>query len=461
MWGEARNRCIPEPICLKGAKVKQLVRLLSVLALLAAVSLIAGAQFQRDPQAFHFKWQLTAEAPMEVRVESARRGRLQDTIEAPGEVEAEVEVEVSAEVPGRIDELPVREGNVVSKGTPLVKLDSSKYDAKVRMGEARIRSLTAAIGEIERDLEKARRDVQKNSTLQGKGAVSSTEVADMQTILDKSLARLVMAKENMREAQESVVEAQEEQAKTRIASPVDGVVSRLNAEQGETVVIGTMNNPGTVIMVVSDMTTMIVRARIDETDVPLVKPGQKARIHLQFDEELTLWGKIKRVTPKGLKKSALAAGGATNVGDSNEVATFETIISIDSPPPQVRLGMTANVEILVEERDDVLHVPAQAVVHRRAKDLPAAMAAQLEAETVVKPGRQSAAQRYHQVVFVANQGRAEVRLVKTGISDETRVEIVEGLKAGEAVIAGPYRIFDKLKDGKSIKEMTDEEKGTP
>ena len=190
---------------------------------------------------------------------------------------------------------------------------------------------------------------------------------------------------------------------------------------------------------------MVVRASIDETDIPLVKPGQRTMIHLQYDEEITLHGKVDRISPKGLRDAAAAASG-------DDVATFETIISIDAPPTEIRLGMTANVEIEVQRREDVLSIPTPAVLHRRAKDLPTDLGERLKEERAAWPGVDDPARRYHQVVLAKLDDKASYRLVKTGISDERHVEILDGLKEGEMVISGPYRVFEKLGEGRTVKQ---------
>jgi HlyD family secretion protein len=217
------------------------------------------------------------------------------------------------------------------------------------------------------------------------------------------------------------------------------------------VVIGTMNNAGTVIMSISDPNTMVVRARIDENSVPLVREGQKALVHFQNTAKLTLTGRVKRISPKGTKGNSATTGQAND----NEAATFETIIALDSPPPSVRLGMTTSVEVIVEERQAALSIPAQAVLHRRARDLPRALAEAVEQEAQRGPGVKDPSRRYQQVVFVNDGGKARARLVTVGISDESRAEILDGLAAGETVVAGPYRVFDKLKDGRPIRAMAE------
>jgi HlyD family secretion protein len=279
-------------------------------------------------------------------------------------------------------------------------------------------------------------------------AISRAELVDSETILKKDQAHLSMTKQELARAEQDL-------RYTTIRSPVNGIVSQLYAKEGEVVVIGTMNTAGSIIMELSDPGSMVVRARVDENDVPLVQPGQKALVYFQNNAKLTLTGTVKRISPKGLRSDSNPnnpLAGASNPSTGNEVAIFETIIALDSPPPQVRLGMSANVEIQVEERDDVLSIPAQAVLHRRAKDLPRALAERLGDETPHGPGVKDPARRYHQVVFVEDQGQARCRLVKTGISDENRVEVLDGLAEGERVIAGPYRAFDLLKEGRPVRE---------
>jgi HlyD family secretion protein len=182
---------------------------------------------------------------------------------------------------------------------------------------------------------------------------------------------------------------------------------------------------------------------------------------LQYNEDLPLTGRVLRITPKGIKPGSGVLGTAgVGSGSSNEVATYETLIAIDNPPPEVHLQMSANVDIQVDERDQVLTIPSQAVLHRRRKDLPLRMAADLDQLAGSAPGAtKDPAKQYYQTVFVNVAGKAECRIVKTGVSDEHRVEILSGLREGEQVVTGPYRVFDKLRDGKPVKEITEKDKG--
>jgi HlyD family secretion protein len=429
--------------------MKTFFRVGLVLLLLATTIPIVVANLRQDPSGFAFHWQINQEPALEVKLAPVARARVSRTIEAPGKVEADTEVKISAQVMARITDLPIKEGDVVRKEQLLVQLDPVQFQADVRSIESRILRLKASIAASEADLNKSKRDLDRNQKLISGGAVSTTEVADMQTTYLKGQANLAMCKAELVETEATLVKSKEDVARTTLRSPINGIVSQLLAKEGEVVVVGTMNNAGTVIMSVSDPNTMVVRARVDENNIPLVRVGQQALIHFQNGDTLTLHGTVKRISPKGIKAGATNGTG----GNDNDPAIFETIVALESPPPRVRLGMTASVEILVEERDNVVSIPAPCVLHRRARDLPANLAELVQQEGTHSVGVKDPTRRYHQVVFVMEDGKARAKLVKTGISDESRVEILDGLRESEKVIAGPYRVFDKLKDGKPIKEL--------
>jgi HlyD family secretion protein len=431
--------------------VKFGIKVLLALILVASTALIVAANFQHDPDFFQFHWQLNAEPPLDVKFAEVSPARVTRTIEAPGKVEADVEVKISSQVMGRIVKLQLKEGDPVHDGDLLFQLDRVQYDADVKSAEARVKRLEASIEVCKADLAKSRDDLDQNRRLFGGGGVSRTDLLMFQTTVMKDDAKLLMSQAELTEARSALVRSREDLLHTTISAPMNGIVSQLMAKEGEMVVIGTMNNAGTVIMSISDPNTMVVRARIDENSVPLVREGQKALVHFQNNAKLTLNGRVKRISPKGVR----GTNAATGQSNDNEAATFETILSLESPPAGVRLGMTTSVEILVEERDAGLTIPAQAVLHRRARDLPRALAEGLEREAQGGPGVKDPSRRYFQVVYVNEGGKARARRVTTGISDESRVEILDGLSAGETVVAGPYRVFDKLKDGRAVKVLTE------
>jgi HlyD family secretion protein len=439
----------------KDLVVKRTVKLGLLLLLFATLVPIIAANFQHDGDYFQFKWKLDREVPLDVKLAPVARADITRTIEAPGKVEADVEVKISAQVMGRITNLPVKEGDQVKDGDLVVQLDRVQFEADVRSAESRIQRLLSSIGLSETDLVKSRRDLDRNRRLVNERAVSRSDYDDMQTLFHKDQAKLAMVRSELVEAEAMLTRAREDLLRTTIRSPLKGIVSQLMAKEGEVVVLGTMNNAGTVIMSISDPNTMVVRARIDENSVAAVKAGQKALIHFQNNAKMTLTGEVMRISPKGIKGNSGTLLASSS--DENQVATFETIISIHSPPSQIRLGMTASVEILVQEKKEVLTIPSPAVLHRRAKDLPAAVREHLEDDATHRAGVKDPSRRYHQVVFVESEGKAHCRIVKTGISDESRVEVLGGLEEGERVIGGPYRVFDNLKEDKPVKEATEKD----
>lgn len=366
------------------------------------------------------------------------------TVQAPGEVEAHDEVDISSELVSKIVEMPVGSGSVVKAGDLLCRLDDAEYRARVLSAEANVAKLGAMVRQAEADFEKADRDLKRQVRLSEQGSTSALELADFRTRQIGAGAVLEMRRQESIEAQALLDSAKEDLAKTVITAPISGVVSELFAKQGEVVVTGTMNNPGTRIMVISDLSKMMVRCRIDEGDAALVQPDQPARIFLQSNTRRSVPGKVTSVATKGTK----AVG--------RDVVTFEALVLITEPDETVMPGMTANVEIEVDRRPHALTVPVEAVVYRKRRDLPKELVAAYDQREAIDPRDAQSLAQYLKLVFCATDGKARAHLVETGISDTVRVEIVDGLGSADAVIRGPYRSLDLLSDGADIKIKTED-----
>ena len=336
------------------------------------------------------------------------------TVEAPGDVEAVFEVEIRSEIPAKIEEMPVQEGDTVKTGQLLCRLNDDEYRALVESGEASAARLGSVIRQAEADLEKSRRDWARQQELAERHATSNIELADYRTLLVKSEVAVEATKHQLAESEAMLRRARENLKKTIITSPIDGVISKVQAKAGEIVVTGTMNNPGTSIMRITDMSRMQVKARVDETDVPLVRPEQPVNIFVPSEPDRPIPGWVLRVATAGSKPAG------------RDVVTFETLVMVETNDGSVKPGMTANVEIQVDRKDNVLTVPVQAVVHRKRKELPEELVAEYErrqAELGLVE-RQNRAQ-YMTVVFSKDDDKARPHLVRTGIADEARVELVE------------------------------------
>ncbi len=379
--------------------------------------------------------------PVEVKVAKPEQRNITKMVQAPGDVEAISEVDISAEVVAKILEMPVEEGDPVKKGDLLCRLDDADYRARVTSAEANVAKLKAVITQAEADLTKAQRDYKRQVRLAEADATSATELADYRTALVRARALVEVRKQELVEAEARLQSTREDLDKTVITAPISGVVSQLFAKQGEVVITGTMNNPGTRIMVISDLSKMQVRCRVDETDAPSVENDQIARIYLQSDTQYSIPGHVLRVATKGTKPMG------------RDVVTFETLIIVDADDQRVKPGMTANVEIEVARSMDALIIPVEAVVHRKRRDLPEELLKSFdERQEKDASGRMPRGAQYLKIVFcVSNDDVAHPHLVQTGISDGIGVEIIDGVLLEDRVVTGPFRGLDQLKESSKIK----------
>jgi HlyD family secretion protein len=412
------------------------------LLLVAVVGGLTAANLRRDSSATPLDWRILKPPPREVEIEQPREDGIVETITASGTVEPVEEAEIAPQIVGRVTEVLVEDGDRVKTGDVLLRLDQTSAMARLTSADARISRLDAAITSAKTSLEKAQRDLLRTERLTSRNVSTPTELLDMRTEYEVANATLNMAQRDLAESQAMKITAAQDLSYTTITAPIDGVVSACKVEVGEVVIAGTTNLPGSILMTVADLSRMRVRADVDETDVPLVEPGQPARIFLQADLLTAIPGKVDRVAPKGVL--------------NKEVVTFETMIDVDSPSgTALRSGMTATIEIEVRRTNGAISVPVQAVVHRRKKDLPDTKEVRdWVAKAPLAPGEQAeeAEARYVRIVFVEAGGLARARPVEIGLSDERRIEILSGIEPNDRVIVGPFRALDELKDGDPVQK---------
>ena len=407
--------------------------------------------------------------PTIVRVEKVQGGELIEFVSAPGEIEPLSNVEISAKVSARVVALPYDEGTTVTKGNPnanppvppsvLVQLDSKDWEsqlvsaqasrdaqaAQIEVDKARINSQRADLAGRSVSLEQAKRDLERQ-----KGLLESKDIA--QATFDQTQAKydelkaqytaaestlqaaelnLIVLQHNLEAADARIDQAKEALSYTTIVSPIDGTVTRLNAEVGELVMTGTMNNPGTIIMEVGDLSEMLVVAQVDEADVGKLKVGQKARVHIQAWPDKIFDGEVRTV--------------ALSHKFSNQgTKYYETEVLLIDPNEQVFTGMTADVDIAVAKHGEVLIVPSQAVLGRKVDELPVKIRDKLTEEEKKKA--------FASVVYVYKDGKAIATPVKIGASNTTQTIINSGLTTEDKIVVGPYKELEKLKHEQSIQD---------
>lgn len=406
---------------------------LFAIAALVVVGLTA-ANLRRDQQAVALDWQLLKAVPKEVHVERPARGLIVQTINAPGSVEAVEQVKIAPQVVGRVVAVHVEDGDSVEPGDLLVKLEDTDALARLKSAEARIERLKASIARAEADHAQVSRDELIHSRLVERGVTTPTELADSRSAVAKAIAAITMCRQELAENQALLSVSRQDLVRTEIRAPIRGVVSRLDVEVGEIVIAGTTNLPGSTLMTISDPTRLRVRADVDETDLPLVRPGQPARVYLRADEQDPVPATVERLAPEGRKLG--------------EVVSFETFLTVDGDQATLRPGMTATVEIEVQREPEALGVPIQAVVHRRRQDLPDRP--EFRGSLDRYSGGGDPDEQYLKVVFVLEGGAARARLVSIGLSDERRAQVLSGVTTDESVITGPFRVLDELKDGQPV-----------
>lgn len=387
-----------------------------------------------------------AEEGLSVEVSAVERTAITETVIASGKIQPEVEVKISAEVSGEIIELPIVEGAQVKKGDLLVRINPDLFQAAVNRSSAALNSSKAALASAKAQFIEAERSFKRNEQLHKDKVISDAEFDAAQRAYQVAKLGVESAQYQLQSAQATLQEAKDNLERTTIYAPMDGTISMLNSEVGERVV-GTAQMTGTEILRVANLDLMEVLVEVNENDIIRVRKNDTAII--EVDAYL---GEEFRGVVTEIANSANLQGSSIDQVTNFEVKirilkeSYGNLIEEGNENP-FRPGMTASLEILTDRQAGVLAVPIQAVTTRAdTSDTPG-----------YKPGGESKDDLF-EVVFVNQGGKAELRVVKTGIQDDESIVILEGLKEGEEVITGPYSAVSKSLKLGTLVQVKDEEK---
>jgi HlyD family secretion protein len=412
--------------------MKKKKKIMIILGVVAVVAIIVVVNILKS-----------GEKTYQIQAEKVKKSDLTSIVTANGKIVPRKDVQISAYVPAKIIKLPVKEGDVVKRGQLLVQLDDTEYKAAVNQYKAQLASAKASMEQAQLVYNRQKELFEKK--------LSSQEQFDLaKTDLDLALARYEQAVAALDEAKYNL-------SKTTITSPMDGLVTSLNTEVGEIVMVGTMNNPGTVIMAVSDMSEIEAEVEVDETDIAEVKIGQEAEIEIDAYPDTTFKGEVTEIG-----HTARISG----LGSQDQVTNFLVKVMLLDEVPSIRPGMSASVDITTNQRTDVLNLPIQAVVMReeekdtlttKEKKEEGAVAS---ADTLPKKVNKKSKKDKKEIegVFVVKEGRAKFVKVTTGIADQQNIEIVSGINEEDMVVTGSYKILRTLKDGDKVKVTEKREK---
>jgi HlyD family secretion protein len=391
------------------------------------------------------------------KVESVQlaRVRVEDVtsrVRAPGKIEPSTQVKISADIMGKIIRLAVKEGDRVKKGQLLLQLDDAQYRATYNQARAAVASARARRSEAAAAMKVSDANYTRQKSLFEQKLLSQAEWDQATSNHESARTAMSSAQEEVTRSEAALSGAADNLSKTRFVAPIDGMISALNVEAGEIVIMGTMNNPGTEILVVSDMSRMLVRADVDETDVVDMRLGQAAKITVDALPDTSFVGTVTEIGNTAKRSAAAAVEGQTN---------FEVKVVFDKDVPEVRPGMTADVEIATGMHAKTTAVPIQAVVVRTERELQRAARGAKRAAPKRKPENvavsaedDTAGRKEKEItgVFIVREGKSVFVPVRTGIASETMIEVFGDLKPSESVVSGPYKALRELKPGVKVKQ---------
>jgi HlyD family secretion protein len=423
-------------------------------------------------------WFRRPTSPM-ITVETIRARDLEAIVSASGKIQPKRFVNISADTSGRVVDLAVNEGDRVALGQFLMQIDPRTLRTRVESGQAALRGAEAALEQARQGVETARVQLTvAQQTLKRQQDLWAKQLTTREA-LERAENDLRIAQSTLAEREKQVrtqdvrlgqdraalASAQFDLSKVRIESPIAGIVTRRNIQEGETAVVGTMNNPGTVLLTVADMSVIQAEVEVDETNIPNVALGQMAKITIDALPDRTFKGHVTEIGNSPIQATGQAA--------TNQQATnFKVVVVLDEDVPDVRPGFTCTADITTATRKNVVAVPIPAVAVRElVYDAKGKIVKQARRENRSAPQTPTAApelepgqtRKETEGVFVFRNGRAEFVPIKLGVAGDRYFEVLSGLKAGDEVITGPYNTVRSMADGDAVRldTRTGPKAGTP
>jgi HlyD family secretion protein len=383
-----------------------------------------------------------------VQTEKVEKRNVTQVVSATGKINPVYQVKISAEATGEIVSLPVKEGDVVRKGQLLVRIKPDNYEAQRNRAAAGLDQARSSLNSTKAALDKVESDYKRVQGLYQKKLASDSELEASKSTYLQTLGNYEAQKSGVSQAEASLKDADVNLNKTIVFAPMNGTVSKLGVELAERV-LGSNFSPGTEMLTVADLSKMEATVNVDENDVVLISVGDTAKVHVDAFSDRTFKGIVTQIG-----NSAVTKG----LGTQDEVVNFEVKILIVNPENKLRPGMSCDADIETEKKQNVLTVPIQSVTARIDKqNMNTPQGEKPDDETKVKKERNN---RPKEVVFVIKENKAKMVEVKTGISDDTYIEILNGLKGDEDVVSGPYRAISKELEDSSKVSMQSKRKGT-
>jgi len=368
-------------------------------------------------------------------------------VTANGKIQARKKVDMSALVMGQIVNLAVQEGDRVKKGDLLLQIDRAQLAAQAEGREATLAAMRNDLEAARSNAEQARLDYERAKQNYNSHILAEADYQKARSTYDTARANLSATEQRMRSTGADLAASRDSLSKTTVTAPIAGVVTALPIKEGEVTVIGTMNNAGTQLLTISDMSEVEAVMMVDETSVPQVKLGQSATLLIDAYPGKTFKGTVTEVGSSPIEKND---PDLASLVANSEAINFKVKIRVENPPDTIRPGFSVTAEVVTGRKDAVAAVPIQALVVR---DVPQ------KGKKTTTSGRPET----EEGVYVVKSGKLEFKKVKTGLAGELMVEVTQGPAVGDQIVTGPFKVLRQVKEGDKvlIENESGKKKGTP
>ena len=387
--------------------------------------------------------------PIEVRLEAVARRDLTETVTANGNIRAGRVVDMSSDVSARVSELLIEEGDDVAVGQLLLRLDPTQFQASVSRAEASLNQASAQVSQQEASLARSIRDLDRLENIYQRDSllVMRQQLDNLRTEVELASRQLEAFQFGVQQAEASLTEANELLSKTIFRAPISGKVTRLNVEEGETVIVGTMNNPGSLVLTISELSAVEVVLEVDETDVPYISLGDSTILELDAFPNQLFSGLVTEI---GNSAIAPPANGQTSTID------FEVVVSMDNPPSGIRPDLSATADIVTATRDNSLSIPIISLTLKSGEEVEELSDGSNFQQNTSGPLLRSR-NTDQEGVFIVSDGRVTFYPVQIGITGQEHFEVVSGLNLDDTIVVGPYQQIRDLEDNDLVVPISDED----
>src|SRR5438876_2118572 len=376
-----------------------------------------------------------------VRFEKVGHRDLVAAVTASGKIQPKKKVDISADITGRITRIAVREGDLVTKGQFLLQIDPTIYQANLQQAEATLASSQAAAVQAKANRDQAERALKRTKELrnQNPNLISPEQLEQAQTAFEVADANLTAAQHQVDQARAAVQSARDNLRKTTLVAPMSGRVTRLPVEEGEVAVPSTFSKDIGLLMTISDLSVIQAKVKVDETDVVRLHLGDSVEVSIDAFPDTTFLGRVTKVSNSSVRDATATSG------QNDRAVDYDVEVTLDKPPTDIRPDLSATARIVTDTRREALSIPIIALTVREHKPV----------STEARPVDTSTARKKKETegVFVVEKGVATFRPVKVGIAGDEYFEVLDGLKEGETIVAGPYQGIRDLKDGARVRAM--------